>query len=65
MVNDRQLLGRLVPLDLVDVDAATGKIRLRCTTAQFERLDAADMTVSPHDNDADPQNSYRQHLGST
>ena len=60
MVNDRQLLGRLVPLDLVDVDAATGKIRLRCTTAQFERLDAADMTVSPHDNDADPENSYRQ-----
>jgi hypothetical protein len=33
VVNDRQLQGRLVPLDLVDVDAATGKIRLRCPTA--------------------------------
>ena len=60
VVNDRQLQGRLVPLDLVDVDAATGKIRLRCPTAEFGKLDAADMTVSPHDNDADPENSYDQ-----
>jgi hypothetical protein len=34
VVNDRQLQGRLVPLNLVDGDAATGKIRLGCTTAQ-------------------------------
>ena len=60
VVNDRQLQGRLVPLDLVDVDAATGKIRLRCPTAEFQRLDAADMSVSPHDNDADPESSYDQ-----
>ena len=60
VVHDRQLQGRLVPLDLVDVDAATGKIRLRCPTAEFQRLDAADMSVSPHDNDADPGNSYDQ-----
>jgi sporulation protein YlmC with PRC-barrel domain len=38
----RQGLGRLVPLDLVD--AATGKIRLRCTLAQFGQLDSAEET---------------------
>jgi sporulation protein YlmC with PRC-barrel domain len=38
----RSGLGRLVPLDLVD--AADGEIRLRCTTAEFERLDAAEET---------------------
>jgi sporulation protein YlmC with PRC-barrel domain len=65
VVNDRQLQGRLVPLDLVDVDAATGKIRLRCPTAQFQRLDAADMTVARHDNDADPENSGQQFPGPT
>ena len=34
--------GRLVPLDLVD--ASTGEIRLRCTLAEFERLDPAEET---------------------
>jgi hypothetical protein len=38
----RQGLGRLVPLDLVD--AAEGEIRLRCTIAEFENLDAAEET---------------------
>jgi sporulation protein YlmC with PRC-barrel domain len=38
----RQGLGRLVPLDLVD--AAGGEVRLRCTVAEFERLDAAEET---------------------
>ena len=34
--------GRLVPLDIVD--AATGEIRLRCTLAEFEKLDPAEET---------------------
>jgi len=38
----RSGLDRLVPLDLVD--AADGEIRLRCTIAEFERLDAAEET---------------------
>jgi sporulation protein YlmC with PRC-barrel domain len=38
----RQGLGRLVPLDLVD--AAGGEIRIRCTLAEFENLDAAEET---------------------
>jgi sporulation protein YlmC with PRC-barrel domain len=38
----RQGLGRLVPLDLVD--ATEGEIRLRCTRAEFENLDAAEQT---------------------
>lgn len=38
----RQGLGRLVPLDLVD--GAGGEIRLRCTVAEFERLDSAEET---------------------
>ncbi len=38
----RQGLGRLVPLDLVD--ATTGGIRLRCTLAEFEKLDSAEET---------------------
>jgi sporulation protein YlmC with PRC-barrel domain len=38
----RSGLGRLVPLDLVD--ATTGDIRLRCTTAEFEQLDHAEET---------------------
>jgi len=54
VVNDRQFQGRLVPLSLVDVDAATGAIRLRCTIAGFEKLGPADMTVPLHGNDADP-----------
>jgi hypothetical protein len=32
--------GRLVPVDLVDT--STGEIRLRCTKAEFERLDPAE-----------------------
>ena len=35
-------LARLVPLDLVD--ATTGEIRLRCTLADFEKLDPAEET---------------------
>jgi hypothetical protein len=38
----RSGLGRLVPLDLVDV--TDGEIRLRCTMAEFERLDPAEET---------------------
>ena len=38
----RHGLGRLVPLDLVD--ATTGEIRLRCTIAEFEKLDFAEET---------------------
>jgi len=38
----RQGLGRLVPLDLVD--ATPEEVRLRCTTAAFEQLDAAEET---------------------
>ena len=42
--------GRLVPLDLVD--ATTGEIRLRCTTADFEKLDPAE------ENDFRPGSAY-------
>jgi|SRR5215472_3687161 len=38
----RQGLGRLVPLDLVDVTG--GAVRLRCTVAEFEGLDSAEET---------------------
>jgi sporulation protein YlmC with PRC-barrel domain len=38
----RSGLGRLVPLDLVD--ATDGEIRLHCTMAEFEKLDAAEET---------------------
>ena len=41
VVNDRQFQGRLAPLHLVDVDATTGRIRLRCTIAEFEKLGPA------------------------
>lgn len=39
-------LGRLVPVDLVDVttDATTGEVLLRCTLAEFEKLDPAEAT---------------------
>jgi hypothetical protein len=37
-----QELGRLVPVDLVD--AAAGKIRLRCTTAEFSNLSRGERT---------------------
>jgi sporulation protein YlmC with PRC-barrel domain len=36
----QQAAGRLVPIELVDTTA--GQIRLRCTLAEFERLDAAE-----------------------
>ena len=42
----RRGLARLVPLSLVE--AANGAIRLRCTTAEYERLDSPDETyVAP------------------
>jgi sporulation protein YlmC with PRC-barrel domain len=37
-------LARLVPLDLVD--AASGEVRLRCTEAEFESLDAAEQMLA-------------------
>lgn len=45
VVNDRQFQGRLVPVSLADVDAATGQIRLRCTIAEFDKLDPASRTM--------------------
>jgi hypothetical protein len=36
--------GRLVPVSLVDVDADTNEITLRCTLAEFGRLDPAEET---------------------
>ena len=60
VVNDRQFQGRLVPLSLVDVDAATGMIRLRCAIAEFEKLDPASVTVPLQGNDADPDSSSDQ-----
>jgi sporulation protein YlmC with PRC-barrel domain len=62
VVNDCQLQGRLVPLNLVDVDATAGTIRLRCAIAEFEKLHPADVTVSLLGNDADPENSNDQLL---
>jgi sporulation protein YlmC with PRC-barrel domain len=41
--NHRRGQGLLVPVGLVD--ASTGQIRLRCTKAEFERLDPAEETV--------------------
>jgi len=38
----RQGLGRLVPLSLVDI--AGDEVRLRCTVAEFEKLDSAEET---------------------
>ena len=38
----RRERGRLVPLDLVDT--TTGEIRLRCTIAEFDKLDPAEET---------------------
>ena len=38
----REGLGRLVPLDLVD--AMPGEVTLRCTVAEFEKLDSAEDT---------------------
>ena len=62
VVNDLRLKGRLVPVSLVDVDAATGQIRLSCAAAEFEKLQPADVTVSLLDNDADPENGNDQLL---
>jgi hypothetical protein len=42
----------IVPLGLVDAgadDTATGEVRLRCTRAEFERLDPAETTLLPGD----------------
>ena len=52
LVVDRDYQGRLVPLSLVDVDATTGTIRLRCTIAEFENLDPADKTVLQDSGDS-------------
>jgi hypothetical protein len=60
VVNDRQFQGRLAPLHLVDVDAKTGRIRLRRTIAEFGKLGHAEVTVPLQDNDADPDNSDDQ-----
>lgn len=38
----RQGLGRLVPLNLVD--SSTGDVQIRCTTAEFEKLEHAEET---------------------
>jgi sporulation protein YlmC with PRC-barrel domain len=38
----RQGLGRLVPLDLIET--TNGEIQIRCTEAEFEKLDAAEET---------------------
>ncbi len=60
VVNDRQFQGRLAPLSLVDVNATTGQIRLRCTIAEFGKLGHAEVTAPLHDNDADPDSSQDQ-----
>jgi sporulation protein YlmC with PRC-barrel domain len=39
----RQGLGRLVPLDLIEGDTS-GRVRLTCTKAEFEKLDFAEET---------------------
>jgi sporulation protein YlmC with PRC-barrel domain len=54
VVNDRQFQGRLVPLNLVDADATTGEIRLRCTIAEFGKLHPASRTVPLEGSGADP-----------
>ena len=41
--------GRLVPVDRVD--AATGEVRLRCTTAEFDELEAAEETQFLQESD--------------
>ena len=38
----REGLGRLVPLDLVDVDADSGEVSLRCSIEEFGKLEAAE-----------------------
>ena len=50
LVVDRDYQGRLVPLALVE--AATGGVRLRCTIAEFEKLDPAGKTVLQDSGDS-------------
>jgi sporulation protein YlmC with PRC-barrel domain len=40
----REGLGRLVPLDLVDVDAASGDVTLHCSVEELGKLEAAEET---------------------
>jgi sporulation protein YlmC with PRC-barrel domain len=40
----REGLGRLVPLDLVDVDADTGNVTIRCSLEEFAKLEGAEET---------------------
>lgn len=50
----REGAGRIVPLGLVDTGGAStakDEVRLRCTTAEFERLDPAEATYFPGDDD--------------
>ncbi len=50
----RKGLGQIVPLGLVDAGGAgtpKGEVRLRCTKAEFERLDSAEATYFPGDED--------------
>jgi sporulation protein YlmC with PRC-barrel domain len=42
----RRGLARLVPIGLADVDATSGQVRLRCSEAEFENLDAAEQTLA-------------------
>jgi len=52
---DKHAFGRLVPLSLADIESAGGssdQLRLRCTLAEFGRLDPAEATYSyPSDED--------------
>ena len=41
----RSGLGRLVPLDLVGVDAESGEVKLGCTLEEFGQLEAAEETL--------------------
>ena len=40
----REGLGRLVPLDLVDVDPASGEVKIHCSIEEFGKLEAAEET---------------------
>jgi sporulation protein YlmC with PRC-barrel domain len=54
VVSDRQFQGRLVPLNLVEVDAETGQTRLRCNITEFGKLDPASRTMLLEGSGADP-----------
>jgi hypothetical protein len=45
-------LGRLVPVGLID--SAAGKVTLRCTRAEFDKLDPAEETELLPTSDGDP-----------